>query len=190
MMPLVVEFARRVRESWSTLGRRSRPRRLRQTRALNCVQTVFAMALDLPIDVVETEVGTTGAMRMREVRWLLERLAITAPIWRATLVADCWDTCYQGGARRRLLAIGLRMSQDPSERGHAYLLSGSALYDPLTGTSRRMTDALIRERLHFVVLLPANARSHERVTALRPASHRESRRGSVPSAPRIAPAFG
>lgn len=128
--------------------------RARQTRAHNCVQTVLALALDLPISTIEEVAGTPGPMWVSDVIRLLERLGVHVLPRSASLVADLWPETRDRHGGRSMRACGFRVPRTPTDVGHAYLLRGSTLYDPQTGNRVRLTRATIRSRLDIVTILP------------------------------------
>lgn len=126
---------------------------LRQTREHNCVQTVLAMALGLPIELVEDAAGTTGSMTVGETLHLLAELGVFCRPVSADLVSQFWSTFYRRSGGRRLRGLGFRLPEREGETGHAYLLVGAQMYDPASGQRTRVDAATLRT-LDWLAILP------------------------------------
>lgn len=139
----------------------------RQTRPHNCVQTVLAIALDVPIDTIEREAGTQGQMRIPDVVWLLNRLGLWAPVRAASLVADLWPGYYRRHGGRQLRGWGFRLPRGTETIGHAYLVWGTTVYDPSNGQQLPLTAATIRSEFDFMAVLPYAFTENAHVVQLR-----------------------
>jgi hypothetical protein len=134
----------------------TRIRYLRQTKADNCAQTVVAMVLGVPVDAVEREAGTDGAMTVNEVLGILARLGFfTRPI-SAKLAGGIWPAFYARSGGRKLRGLGFRMPRGGEVSGHAYFLAGGRMYDPATGERRGLDADVVRNELDWLVLFPVD----------------------------------
>lgn len=148
-------------------GPSGRIRWLRQSREDNCVQTVLAIVLGLSCEVVEAEVGTTGALTIHDTLDLLSDLGVPCRPIAAELAADFWPVFYRRAGKRKLRGIGIQLPRRGEPIGHAYVLSGKTMYDPATGRKYPMEPDVIRERLNWLAIFPDHAHRAAGVEALR-----------------------
>jgi hypothetical protein len=130
-------------------------RLLRQTRPHNCVQTVLAMSLNLPIATVEKLAGTQGMMETGEVFGLLARLGVFYRPISASLMADCWPSFWYRSGGRQLRGMGVRRPTAKDRIGHAYFIAGSVIYDPATGKTRSMNPSTLSD-IDWLALFPTD----------------------------------
>jgi hypothetical protein len=120
------------------------------------VQTVVAMALDLPIDLVEREAGTRESMDIDDTITLLRKFDLQCRPVGARMVADWWSVFYKQGGGRGLRGLGCLMPKGRNETGHAYLLVGRRMYDPASARMLPLNADTVRQ-LDWVVFFPSDA---------------------------------
>lgn len=134
-------------------------RRLRQDRPDNCVQTVLAMAIGVPTDVIEDEAGTSGALTIGETIDLLSRFGIESRRVHSRLLAEFWSAFYRMSGGRKMRGLAFALPRDGERIGHAYFVLGRRVYDPATGRIRRLTQRVVR-RLDLFAIFPDDLDSH------------------------------
>jgi hypothetical protein len=130
------------------------------------VQTVIAMGLDLPIDLIEREAGTLESMGIESTVDLLERYGLQCRPVAARLIADWWSVFYKQAGGRSLRGIGCLMPKGDRETGHAYLLIGKRMYDPGSARMLPLSPDTVRD-LDWVVFFPTDAPRVPRVVEAR-----------------------
>jgi hypothetical protein len=152
--------------AWFPFGRGPRVRFFRQSRPGNCVQTVVAMALDVPVAAVERETGTDGTLTVAETTVLLNRLGVSGLPMSAGSASDFWDVFLLRHGGRRLMAVAFELPRGGAQDGHAWLLAGRRMYDPGTGQVARLDRQSVR-RFDYLLPIPEAARSASPVERLR-----------------------
>lgn len=163
----------------------------RQTRAFNCVQTVLALGLEVPVSAIERIAGTTERMWLRDVRAVFGQLGLWVPICSADLAAAWWPQLRQQYGGWRLRGWGFQLPRAGRGPGHAFLIRGRWMYDPQTGERVRVTADTIRERLDRVALLRPEMIADSAVLAsLRAPTRSRVRRTELPMRDNSARATG
>lgn len=141
---------------------------LRQEKPENCVQTVVAMALNVPVELIEEEAGTTGRLTVGETFSLLGRIGVSVRSLSADLAADFWPNFYRRYGGRDLRGMGFELPQGEGEKdvGHAYFLTGNQMYDPATGKKEKLEPEAI-EKLDWLALFPPELARASKLESLR-----------------------
>lgn len=143
-------------------------RRQRQSRPHNCVQTVVAMALGVPIEMVEDLAGTKGAMTVRQTIDLLDEFGIGCRPVSAEFVAEFWDAFYRMSGGRKMRGLAFRLPRDQETVGHAYLVLGRKMYDPASGRTMRLDKRRLRS-IDYLAVFPDGLHAKPELMRLREA---------------------
>lgn len=143
---------------------------LRQDRPENCVQTVVAMALNVPVELIEEEAGTNGRMTVGETFSLLGRIGVSVRSLSAELAADFWPNFYKRYGGRDLRGMGFELPRGEKDKdvGHAYFLTGTYMYDPATGQKEKLEGEALRQ-LDWLALFPPELAQASKLESLRQA---------------------
>lgn len=163
-----------VMGSWRT------GRRLRQTGTDNCVQTVVAMVLGVPVEQVESAAGTRGRMSVDETTALLSRAGIYCRPVAASLVADFWPMFRKRHGGRHLRGLGFALPKTPGRAGHAFYITGATLYDPATGQTTPLNETTLH-LLDWLALLPREAGRRDALSRARAVLQAEEHRRAGPA---------
>lgn len=139
---------------------------LRQSRSDNCVQTVLAMSLELPIETIEAVAGTQGQMEVGEINQLLAKLGVFYRPVSASLMADCWPSLWHRSGGRKLRGMAVKLPRGGVKLGHAYFVAGAIMYDPATGRTRTMNPSTL-DALDLIVLFPSDIYDNPALGSLR-----------------------
>lgn len=111
------------------------------------------MITGAPVSKVCEMVRTEGPLSVSETLAVLSRLGCACRPVSSAMVADFWPLYQRRAGGRRLRGVAFRVARPGEPYGHAYLLFGKKIYDPLNGEFRAL-DASVLRGLDWIALLP------------------------------------